>query len=76
MDISTPGAEKMIAAANMDTLIVLPKRRGVDTRISCGVESHPFTSSTRLWLRANAPGPSRLKKMRAHDLRYSSWNRR
>ena len=66
------GAEKIIAAANMDTLIVLPKRLGVETRISWGVESHPFSSSTRLWFLAKAPGPSRLKKMRAHDFRYSS----
>ncbi len=42
------GAEKTIAAANIETLIVLPKRRGVETKISCGVESHPFNSSTRV----------------------------
>ena len=39
MDSSMVGAEKIRAAANMDTLIVLPKRRGVDTKISWGVES-------------------------------------
>ena len=59
----------MSAAANMDTLMVFPKRRGVETRTSCGVASQPLSSSTRVWLRAKAPGPSRLKKMRAHDLR-------
>jgi hypothetical protein len=48
MDSSMAGAAKMSAAANMDTLMVLPKRRGVDTSTSCGVESHPLTSSTRL----------------------------
>lgn len=42
------GAEKTMAAANMDTLIVLPKRRGVETKISWGVESHPLSSRTRL----------------------------
>ena len=42
------GAEKTMAAANMETLMVFPKRRGVDTKISCGVESHPLSSRTRL----------------------------
>jgi len=34
MESSMLGAANMMAAANMDTLMVLPKRRGVDTRIS------------------------------------------
>jgi hypothetical protein len=35
MLISTPGALYSIAAANMLTLIVFPKRRGVLIRTSC-----------------------------------------
>ena len=70
------GQANIMAAANMDTEMVLPKRRGVLTRISCGVLSHELISRRRLWERANAPGPSRLKKTRAQLLRYSSWKRR
>jgi hypothetical protein len=71
MDSSIFGHEYSMAAANIDTEIVLPKRRGVLTRISCGVESHPFTSMSLECARENAPRPSRLKNMRAQLFRYS-----
>lgn len=35
MEHSRLGTENIIAAANMDTEIVLPKRLGVDMRTSC-----------------------------------------
>jgi hypothetical protein len=35
MLISTCGAAKSIAAANCETLIVLPKRRGVEICVVC-----------------------------------------
>ena len=63
IDSSILGHAKSMAAANMDTEIVLPKRRGVLTRISCGVASQPLTSSSRACERAKAPGPSLLKKI-------------
>ena len=43
---------------------------------TCGVASQPLSSSSLECARAKAPGPSRLKKMRAQLLRYSSWNMR
>ena len=44
---STLGALYRMAAANMETDIVFPNRRGVDMRISCDKLSHPFTASSR-----------------------------
>ena len=46
--ISTPGHESNIAAQKIDTLIVLPKRRGVEMRISCAIWSQLLSLST-LW---------------------------
>ena len=71
---STPRAENSSAAANMLTEYVLPKRRGVDTRISCRSDSHPYMSKTALCARANAPAPSGLKNVRADARRKWSWN--
>ena len=81
------GQANIMAAANMDTEIVFPNRLGVltcapvsaakacveghSTSISCGVLSQELISSSRLCARANAPGPSRLKKTRAQLFRYS-----
>jgi hypothetical protein len=45
---STDGAANTSAAANMLTEIVFPKRRGVDTRISCDRFAHECVCST-LW---------------------------
>jgi len=63
-----------MAAANMDTLIVLPKRRGVLMSTSCARCSHEFSCSTCWWQRAKLPGGSIFQKVRVHALRKSSWN--
>ena len=64
----------MSAAQKREILIVLPKRRGVEIKISCCSESHPFISRTFLWARSNDPGFSVLKNTRVAERRYSSWN--
>ena len=76
MLISTPGHESIIAAQNMDTLIVLPNRRGVEMRISCAMWSQLFTRRTFMWSRANWPGGSSFQKLRVHAFRKSSWKSR
>ena len=48
MDSSRLGHENIMAAANMETEMVLPKRLGVLTSISCGVESHELSSRSLL----------------------------
>jgi len=53
METSTFGAAYSIAAANMLTEIVFPKRLGVEMSISCGRLSHPLYSRIALWSRAN-----------------------
>jgi hypothetical protein len=76
MLISTCGAEKSIAAANMLTLIVLPKRRGVLTSTSCDMCVQLLRCRISKCCLANVPGGSSFQKMRVHALRKSSWNRR
>jgi hypothetical protein len=44
MEHSRLGTEKIMAAANMLTLMVLPKRLGVEMRISWSSVSHPLSS--------------------------------
>ena len=65
-----------MAAENMLTEIVFPKRLGVDTSTSCERWSHPFTSRIRWWSLANVPWGSRFQKMRAHARMKLSWNMR
>ena len=74
MASSSRGAEKSMAAANIETDMVFPKRRGVEIRISCDSVSHPFTSRIVWWARWNVPAGSVLKKMRAHARMKFSWN--
>lgn len=76
MLISTCGAEKSIAAANMLTLMVLPKRRGVLTSTSCDMCVQLLRCRISKCCLANVPGGSSFQKMRVHALRKSSWNRR
>ena len=76
MLISTFGAENSIAAANMLTLIVFPKRRGVLIRISCCRCSQLLRRRMSQCCRSNVPGASSFQKMRVHAFRKSSWNRR
>ena len=76
MEISTERALKMSAAANMLTEMVLPNRRGVEISTSCERLSHPLRSRIDWCARANAPGASVLKKIRAHALIKLSWNMR
>ena len=52
MLISTTWQANNIAAQNMDTLIVLPKRQGVEIRISYAMWSQLLTRRTRWWSRA------------------------
>lgn len=59
----------MSAAQKREMLMVLPKRRGVDMRISCWRASQPLISRIFLWALSNDPGGSVLKKTRAHALR-------
>jgi len=66
MLISTLGAPHIIAAANIETEIVFPKRRGVLISTSCARCSQPFTSSTLWWSRANCPAGSCFQKHRVH----------
>jgi hypothetical protein len=72
MESSKLGHENIIAAANMETEMVFPNRRGVLTKISWGVESQELISSSLLCDMANAPGPSLLKNILAQLFRYSS----
>ena len=74
MDISTDRALKTSAAANMLTEMVLPNRRGVEISTSCDRLSHPLRSRIDWCARANAPGASVLKKIRAHARMKFSWN--
>lgn len=74
MDISRFGQLYSIAAANMLTDMVFPKRLGVDTRTSPDRLSHPFASRIFWWSRAKAPCGSRFQKILAHALIKLSWN--
>jgi hypothetical protein len=65
-----------MAAANMETANVLPKRLGVEINTSCDRLDHPFASKMRWWSRANVPGFSVFQKMRAHARMKLSWNSR
>jgi len=56
-----------MAAANMLTEMVFPKRRGVDTSTSWDRWSHPLISRIFWWSLANWPCGSRFQKMRAQD---------
>jgi hypothetical protein len=47
------------------SLIVFPKRRGVEIKISCAMQSQLFFWSSCACMRANVPGFSILKKERA-----------
>jgi len=76
MLISTPGALYSIAAPNMLTLIVLPKRRGVLIRTSCWMWLQLFLRRISHCSRENLPGASRFQKIREHARMKSSWNRR
>jgi len=76
MLISTFGAEYSIAAANMLTLMVLPKRRGVLTSTSCDMCVQLLRCRISKCCRANAPAGSSFQKMRVHAFRKSSWNSR
>ena len=76
MLISRFGVLYSMAAANMDTEMVLPKRRGVDTSTSCVSDAQPLLSRISWWSRANCPGASVFQKMRAHALMNWSWNSR
>jgi hypothetical protein len=60
----------------MLTEMVLPKRRGVEMRISWARLSQPFRSSTAWCARANAPAGSVLKKTREQLRMKLSWNMR
>ena len=66
MLISRFGVLKSMAAANIETEMVFPKRRGVDMSTSWLSEAHPLDSRIRWWSRANVPGFSVFQKMRAH----------
>eukprot|EP00961_Rhodomonas_salina_P297539 3937303-Rhodomonas_salina.1 len=57
----------------METEIVFPNLRGVEISTSCGSESQPCISRIFWCARLNAPGPSCLKKIRAHARMYWSW---
>jgi hypothetical protein len=73
---STRGQLTMSAAANMLTEIVLPKRRGVEIRISCARCSHPLCVRILWWSRANCPGGAGFQNVRVHACRKSSWKMR
>ena len=53
------------AAGAGHSLIVFPKRRGVEIKISCAMQSQLFFWSSCACMRANVPGFSILKKERA-----------
>jgi hypothetical protein len=76
MLISTPGALYSMAAANMLTLIVLPKRRGVLMSTSCWMWLQLFRLRISHCSRENLPAASLFQKMRAHARMKSSWNSR
>ncbi len=63
-----------MAAANMLTEMVLPNRRGVDTRTSCARWSQPLTSRIFWWSLAKVPCFSFFQKIRAHARMKLSWN--
>ena len=65
-----------MAAANMLTEMVLPKRRGVETSTSWARWSQPLTSRIFGWSLANVPYFSFFQKMRAHARMKLSWNMR
>ena len=53
------------AAGAGHSLIVFPKRRGVEIKISCAMQSQLFFWSSCACMRAKAPGFSILKNERA-----------
>jgi hypothetical protein len=57
---STRGALNRIAAAKRLTEMVLPKRRGVEIRISCDRFVQPLACSSRWWSRWKVPAGSVL----------------
>ncbi len=65
-----------MAAANMLTLIVLPKRRGVLMSTSCWMWLQLFLRRISHCSRANLPDGSRFQKMRVQARMKSSWKRR
>jgi len=54
------GTTTTTTTTHMETLTVLPKRRGVDIRISWARQSQPLISRIRLWARSKLPGGSSL----------------
>ena len=63
---STLGAANSMAAANMETEMVLPKRRGVEMRTSEARLFHELARRISACCCAKVPGFSILKNVRVH----------
>tara|TARA_B100001758_G_scaffold247398_2_gene265070 strand:+ start:2603 stop:2824 length:222 start_codon:yes stop_codon:yes gene_type:complete len=70
MESSTLGALKSMAAANMETEMVLPKRRGVEMSTSDARLSHEFACRMCWCSRAKLPAGSVLKNVLVHAMLY------
>lgn len=71
---STLAALKIMAAANMLTLMVLPNLRGVLISTSWARWFQPFFSRMAWWSLANWPLPSTFQKTLAVACMKASWN--